>query len=146
MSIDLREIEAYFHRMIPITSAMGVRVVSYAGDELALEAPLALNHNHLGTAFGGTLNTMATLACYGLLWLELGDPSSHVVIRDSSVSFLRPVTKDIRAICRRPDDAAMTEFKERFSRKDRARLRLSATIEQDGEVCVQFEGMFVAIK
>ena len=146
MSINLHDTEAAFHRMIPITKAMGMRVVSCVNGLLVLEAPLNLNHNHLGTAFGGSLNTMAILASYGLLWLELGDPGCHVVIRESSVSYLRPVTKDIRAICRRPDDATMAEFKERFLRKDRARLRLQASIVQDGEECVRFEGEFVAIR
>jgi len=132
--------------MIPLTQAMGVRMVNYTEGELVLEAPLALNHNHLGTAFGGSLNTLATLACYGLVWLELEDPGCHVVIRESSIAFLRPVTGDFRATCRRPDDAAMKEFKERFAHKDRARLRLAATIEQAGIVCVQFEGTFVAAR
>lgn len=146
VSIDLQETEAFFHRMIPITKAMGVKVVSYDQSQLVIEAPIALNHNHLGTAFGGSLNAMTTLACYGLMWLELVDPGSHVVIRNSLTSFLRPVTKVIRAICRRPDEATMADFKEQFARKNRARLHLQATIEEDGEVCVQFEGTFVAIK
>jgi thioesterase domain-containing protein len=146
MSIDLRETEASFHRLIPITRAMGVQLTGYDGSQLVIEAPLSLNHNHLGTAFGGSLNTIATLAGYGLVWLELGDPASHVVIRESSIAFRHPVTKDIRAICRRPDQATMTEFKEHFLRKNRARLRLRATIEQDGKVCVEFEGVFVAMR
>lgn len=146
MSIDLQETEAFFHQMIPITKAMGVRVASYENGQLEIEAPLSLNHNHLGTAFGGSLNTMATLSGYGLVWLELGDPGCHVVIRESAIVFLRPVTTDIRAACRRPDQTTMAEFKERFSEKGRARLRLQATIEQDGEVCVRFEGVFVAMR
>lgn len=80
---DITEIEGHFHRLIPITQAMGVRVESYDGQQLILRAPIALNHNHLGTAFGGSLNTLATLAGYGFLWLEVGDPGCHVVIRES---------------------------------------------------------------
>src|SRR5262245_5027178 len=117
---------------------MGVRVARYDGEGLVLEAPLTLNHNHLGTAFGGSLNTLATLAGYGLLWLELQDPDCHLVIRESSISFRRPVTSDLRAICRRPPPAELTGFKEQFARKARARLTLHSTIEQDGGICVEF--------
>src|SRR4051812_16483795 len=98
MSADLLEqIELFFHQKIPITKAMGIRVVSYDADRLVIEAPLALNHNHLGTAFGGSLSAVATLAGYGMIWMALGDRDCHVVIRDSALSFKRPVRGDIRA-------------------------------------------------
>src|SRR5882757_2142143 len=87
----LREIEDYFHTKIPLTRAMGVKVESWDGSALVLTAPLTLNHNHLGTAFGGSLSTLATLAGYGLLWLLLDDPKVHVVIRDSAIRFRKPV-------------------------------------------------------
>jgi hypothetical protein len=42
--------EEYFHQQIPITRAMGVRVVVHNENEFIVEAPVALNSNHLGTA------------------------------------------------------------------------------------------------
>src|SRR4051794_29183031 len=103
---------------------MGVRVVSYDGATLVLEAPLAPNHNHLGTAFGGSLTAMATLAGYGLLWLELGDPGAHVVIRESSANFRRPVVKSIRAIGHRPAEEEVLRFRQEFARKGKARMEV----------------------
>ena len=50
---------------------MGVRVVAHDENGFIVEAPVALNSNHLRTAFGGSINAVATLAAYGLLWLEL---------------------------------------------------------------------------
>ena len=145
MKADLAETEEFLHRKIPITHAMGVRVTAYDGQTLALEAPLALNHNHLGTAFGGSLSSVATLAGYALLWLELRDRECHVVIRESSISFRRPVRGDIRAICRRLDAAAMSKFKDEFARNGKARVRLNVTIDDDGVVAVEFFGTFVAV-
>ena len=141
----LRETEEFFYRQIPITRAMGVRVVSYDGNELTLAAPIALNHNHLGTAFGGSLSAIATLAGYGLLWLELDDKNCHLVIRRSSLAFNRPVRREIIALCRRPRSEELAAFKATFAERRKARIDLQATIEEDGVVAVEFSGTFVAL-
>lgn len=143
---QLRETEKFFHQQIPITRAMGVRVAAYDGQRFTLVAPIALNFNHLGTAFGGSLSAVATLAGYGLLWLELRDRTCHLVIRQSSLSFRRPVRKEIVATCRRPDEATLRAFKEAFAQRDKARIGLDVTIEEDGLVAVEFHGVFVALK
>ncbi len=141
-----RETEAYLHEKIPITRAMGVVVESIKPDELILTAPLEANHNHLGTAFGGSLGAIATLAGYGFLWIRLGDRDAHIVIKQSSIRYLHPVSGEIRAFCRAPDAGILAEFGNTFMRKDKARIRLVVTIEDDGRVCVEFEGEFVAIR
>jgi thioesterase domain-containing protein len=143
---QLRETEEFFHEQIPITRAMGVRVAAYDGRQFTLVAPIALNHNHLCTAFGGSLGAVATLAGYGLLWLELRDRACHVVIRQSSLSFRRPVRKDIVAICRRPDQEALQAFKAAFAQRGKARIGLDVTIQEDGLVAVEFQGLFVAFR
>jgi thioesterase domain-containing protein len=146
MSLDARQIEELFHAQIPITRAMAVRVAAYDDQQLIVTAPLAPNHNHLGTAFGGSLNAIATLAGYGLVWLELRDTACHVVIRESSIFFLAPVRSEIRAVCRRPDEATLAAFHRDFARKGKARLRLEVTIEEAGEIAVKFAGTFVALR
>jgi thioesterase domain-containing protein len=142
----LRETTAYLHAQIPLTRAMGVEVARYDGTELVITAPLALNHNHLGTAFGGSLNAIATLAGYVLLWLELRDRSAHIVIRESRIQFRRPVKGGLRAICRAPGGAALDEFHESFVRKGKARLELHVEMFEDGELAVAFDGTFVAVR
>ena len=142
----LRETTAYLHAHIPLTRAMGVEVTSYENTGLVMTAPLAMNHNHLGTAFGGSLNAIATLAGYVLLWLELRDRSAHIVIRDSRIRFHRPVTGELRAVCRAPADAILADFRESFARKGKARLELHVEIREAGELAVEFSGTFVAVR
>jgi thioesterase domain-containing protein len=142
----LKDTESFLHQQIPITCAMGVQVQSYDGQHLVITAPLEPNHNHLGTAFGGSLSAIATLTGYTLLWLILGDCTAHIVIRESSLRYRRPVTGRIRAVCERPDEASLTAFKTQFEESGRARLRLQVRMEEDGQVCVEFEGEFVALK
>jgi len=142
----LRATTEYLHEQIPLTRAMGVQVASYDGREVVVTAPLAPNHNHLGTAFGGSLSVMATLAGYALLWLELRDRTAHVVIRRSSLQFHRPIRGELRAHGRAPDATALAEFREDFARKAKARLELRVEIIEDGHVAVEFTGTFVAVR
>jgi thioesterase domain-containing protein len=142
----LSGIENFLHEQIPLTRAMGVRVAEWDGARLVVTAPLEPNHNHLGTAFGGSLAAIATLAGYGLLWLALGDRSAHIVIRSSTMNYRAPVRRSIRAVCVKPDDVAMTEFREKFHRAGKARITLRVVIEEDGATCVEFEGVFVALR
>ena len=142
----LLETERFFHEKIPLTCAMGVRVEAFDQNQLILTAPLEQNHNHLGTAFGGSLSALATLAGYGLLWLELENRDCHIVVRSSSISYRRPVHGELRAICHRPADDAMAQFKDAFQGKNKARIVLRVTIEEAGHVCVEFEACYVAIR
>jgi len=138
--------EELFYSQMPITRAMGVRVEEYDGRRLALTAPLRENVNHLGTAFGGSLHALAVLCGYGLLWLELRDTGADIVIRDSSISYDRPVRGDLRAACVRPEEKALDAFKRQFHQKGLARIVLTATIEDSGVTAVRFRGTFVAMR
>ena len=145
-ALSLSEIENFLHEQIPLTRAMGVRVAEWDGARLVVTAPLEPNHNHLGTAFGGSLAAVATLAGYALLWLALEDRTAHIVIRSSTMNYQRPVRRGIRAVCVKPDDAVMAEFREKFHRAGKARITLRVVIEEDDVPCVEFEGVFVALR
>jgi thioesterase domain-containing protein len=140
-----REIETFFHERIPLTRAMGVCVENWDALELVLSAPLSQNFNHLGTAFGGSINALAILCGYGVLWLELGRTEAHVVIRESRMSFLRPVRHDLRAVCKRPEAEAIAALKTDLVRRGKARLSLSVELKEDATTAAVFEGSFVAM-
>jgi thioesterase domain-containing protein len=144
--MQLLEIEQYLHRHIPLSAAMQVRVIEWTKQHLVLKAPLEPNRNHLGTAFGGSLNAIATLTGYSAVWMALDDSDAHVVIRDSTIAFRRPVRGDIRAVCPLPDQAALEAFRSDFNRKGKARLSLQVFIDHEGERAVEFSGTFVAVK
>ena len=143
---DRAELESYLHDKIPLARAMGVRVEAGAPGTLVLTAPLEPNHNHLGTAFGGSLSAVATLAAYALLWVELGDRAAHIVVHRSEIVYHRAVRGEIRATCRRPSEAELTEFRRQFAASGKARIRLAATVEHEGRICVEFAGDFVALR
>jgi thioesterase domain-containing protein len=141
----LRAAEKFFHERIPLTRAMGLRVVSDQAHRFALEAPVALNYNHLQTAFGGSINAVATLAGYGFLWLVLDDAATHVVVGSSSIHFLQPVRESIRAICIEPPRSELATFHERLHDKGKARITLHVRVEENGILAADFDGVFVAL-
>ena len=140
------ELENYLHQQIPLTKSMGLHVEFLNDHQLVLTAPLELNHNHLGTAFGGSLAALATSAAYGMLWSILQQPGVHIVIRSSQLSYLKPVSGPLRAICRRPPEKLITKFLKTFEQKDKARIDCSVTIEHADTVAMTFTGTFVALK
>src|SRR5205809_4154354 len=129
----LLEAEKFLHEQIPITRAMGLRVVRSDESGLTVEAPVALNSNHLRTAFGGSINAVATLAAYGFLWMELNDAAAHVVVAESSIRFLRPVRETIRATCLRPDVNSLSTFRNQFTEKRKARITLRVDVREADE-------------
>jgi thioesterase domain-containing protein len=155
-----RTTEEYLHDQISITRAMGVAIESYDATtgHLVLTAPLEINHNHLGTAFGGSLSALCTLAGYALLWLELarqnGDGTeasphtkAHVVVKESTISYRHPVRDTmIRVVCERPDAALMQTFHGQFTHKGKARIQLTSIVTENAQTCVEFTGTYVAVR
>lgn len=139
---------AFLHEKIPLTRAMGLTVAECSPVRLVLEAPLAPNRNHLGTAFGGSLHALPTLACYAALWLLLreGGREGHVVVKRSQAAYRAPVSGRLRAVCLRPAPAAAAEFLATYQRHGKARLDLAAIVEgANGRPAVEFSGSFVAV-
>ncbi|PZR70998.1 MAG: thioesterase [Chthoniobacterales bacterium] len=141
---SLFDAEKYFHEQIPITRAMGLRVMAHDENGFVVEAPVALNSNHLQTGFGGSINAVATLAAYGFLWLGLQERNVHVVVAESSIRFLRPVREVIRAICLPPAPEEWAAFHAKFTDQGKARITLRVNVVEAGQVAAEFQGLFVA--
>ena len=147
-SLSARGLEAFLHEKIPLTKAMGVHVAESNDRRLVLEAPLDKNINHLETAFGGSLQALATLACYTGLWILLREAGidGHVVVKHSQAFYRTPVAGRLRAVWERPPAAAVQEFLHNLERHKKARMDLTAIIEgTKDKPAVEFTGSFVAM-
>ena len=147
-NMSARGLEAFLHEKIPLTRAMGLHVAESNARQLVLEAPLAANVNHLGTAFGGSLHALPTLACYAALWTLLREAGldGHVVVKRSAANYRSPITGRLRAICGRPAPPLVAEFISDLQRHKKARMELTAIVEgADGKPAVEFSGSFVAV-
>ncbi len=138
------QLERTLHEDIPLTRSMGLRVAGYDGATLQLAAPLAPNFNHKLTAFGGSLFSVAVLCGWGALHLKLAEAGvhKHIVIQESTIRYLLPVTDDIRAECR-VDAASLERLLHTLERRERARIELDVSILQGGLTAVRFAGKYV---
>lgn len=148
VSMAPAELEKFLHTKIPLTAAMGIRVIQTGPRQLILEAPLAPNINHLGSVFGGALHTLPTLACYAALWTLLveGGVDGHVVVKESHAHYRSPVRGSFRATCERPAPDLAARFIDELRRFKKARMDLASVIAgAEGKPAVEFTGSFVAV-
>lgn len=145
---DTAAVEAYLYQNIPLSEAMGVRVQEARKKSVILTAPLAANINHKSTAFGGSLQAVATLSCWTLMHLNLREAAnpSEIVITASTIDYIRPVTGDFSARCKRPGKKRWEQFLKTFERRGKARIQLTAHILEGDDLAIDYTGSFAALK
>lgn len=138
-------LEAYLHREVPISAAMGLRVVRLDPHELVLAAPLAGNTTDKGTAFSGVMLSLLALSGYSVTLLAVAPTGADVVIGHAEADFRAPLEGDIEAACPRPDAQRAAALCEELRARGRARWELSPRIvARDGTTCVRFTGTYHA--
>ncbi len=133
-------------REVPPARALGITVERCDARALVLRAPLELNRNLTGTAFGGSLASLAMLAGWGFCWsaLDRHGLSGTVVIQRAELQFLRPVDGELVARCSAPPDTELETFLYALERRARARLALEVTLGDGERTGARFTGTYVA--
>ena len=141
------ELEAYLHAHIPLSVAMQVSVRAVDADGVTLAAPLAPNINHRDTVFGGSASAVAILAAWSLLHTRmLADGiATRLVIQSNTMDYDRAISGDFTARSALVEPEQWPRFVRALARMGRARLRVSAVLECDGEVAGRLTGEFVAL-
>lgn len=139
-------LEEVLFSQIPLTRAMDLKVMEYTAAGLLLNAPLEPNINHQQTAFGGSLASLTTLACWGLLWLKLRDAQipADIVIQESNTRFIRPVTGEIYVRAEHPPADSWLRFVQTLRSHGKARIELESSVQETGQPATCFRGKFVA--
>jgi thioesterase domain-containing protein len=140
------ELKTTWHRDIPLAAAIAIDIADYDGRSLVVRAPLAPNRNVHGTAFAGSLFSLAVLTGWGATWLKLREAGlmGTIVVARSSIDYHKAVAGDL--VCRTtpaPDEVAAAI--ERFRAKGRARLPLECFVEAGGERAVSFSGQYAVL-
>ena len=144
---DAAGLERYLHAQIPVSRAMGVRVVRSDRSGVLLRAPLAPNINHRQTFFGGSAAALATLAAWGLAHerlLEQAGLDVHLVIQRSSMEYLEPAAAEVEAECASPSDKEWERLVRSVRRWGKGRIELEVQLRAQDAVIGSFTGSFVA--
>ncbi|AZZ35465.1 thioesterase [Bdellovibrio sp. qaytius] len=143
--MNAETLETKLHKEIPLSQFMQVKVVYADQKHIELQAPLGPNHNHVGTAFGGSLATMMVLAAYCQLFKIINE-TGHVLLKTASMNYIHPVTGTLRAVCLAPTDEIVQKFQDAFSKKGKGRLTLTSQILlADNRVACEMTGEFVGV-
>lgn len=145
---SITAIESFLLEYVPQMRAAKIRLEDYDGQTLTMSAPLDVNINDKGTAFGGSLYSLCLMAGWGLTCLisrELGF-QGDLVIAHSEIEFVRPLRGELRAQAHKPSDELLQGFKARFEDKGRASLRHQVDVLDDnGELCARYKGKYALV-
>jgi thioesterase domain-containing protein len=133
-------------REIMLAKPMGIIVESADEAAMVLRAPLAPNANHKGTAFGGSLYSIAVLTGWAWMtrFLATRALDAEAVIQESSIRYLAPVHGEMRASIEIPAHAEVDKFQKMLERARRGRIRLQVNVHAGAILATVFEGLFAA--
>ncbi len=134
------------HEEIPLTKLMNFTIKSYEEKRLITKAPLKININDKGTAFGGSLSTITIISAWSMCWLickELGYDSNNIVVIKNENRYNKPVTKDIFCYTLKPSEEELKLISKKLKEKGSASVKIVSNIIEDDKVCVSFEGIYV---
>ena len=125
---------------------IGIVVESADDAAVVLRAPLAPNANYKGTAFGGSLYSLAVLTGWAWVtrYLAARQLPADAVIQESSMQFLVPVQGELRASAVAPAEREIDKFRNMLQRAGRGRIRVRVEIFYNQALATLFEGVFAA--
>lgn len=138
------ELESTLHDTIPLTTALQVAVASWRDGELVLRAPLAPNRNIHGTAFAGSLYSIAALTGWGSIWLALRSKAvaARIVVATSNIDYRKAVSDEIVCRCTLGADAVRA-LADQLAAARRATVTVTCTIGDGAAPAVVFNGEYV---
>ena len=137
------QLQEYLRTTIPLTEAMGLRVLACSDGEVRLAAPLLGNHNDKMTAFAGSLYSLAALAGWSLLQrlVTVQKLEMQVAIFTGEVVYTRPVRGEFSAHVRIGPEIAETLLSE-LRTKRRGRVALEIMVEDDEGVAMRLAARY----
>lgn len=141
--MDITEdITAGMHALIPIVAAMEVEVIEADANTVATRLPSAPNVNHFGTAYAGSLFTVAELLGGVFARTSLAAEGGVPLVKRVEIDFLRPAMTDVVARATLSDaeiERVLAEYDERG--KSDFEL-LTEVTDEAGTVVARTKGLY----
>ncbi|URX64280.1 thioesterase domain-containing protein [Luteibacter anthropi] len=144
---SLKALEAFILGSIPLARAMDIHLSGFDGECLRMTAPLGPNINDKGCAFGGSLASVMTLACWALVEASLRQRGHDcdLFVGDSTIRYLAPVWGDIEAEARLAPRGDWNVFFATLDARGRTRGDFTCVVPgDDGRPAATLEARFVA--
>ncbi len=112
------------------------------------QAEAAVRAADEGTAFGGSVSSVALLAGWALVNLNLDRLSTlkfdYVVVQDTEMSYIKPIDSDFTAVAEVRSSADIELFTRALEKHGRGRLSMQIAVSSSGGVCARMTARFVA--
>ena len=134
---------------IPLTRFMHLAISGWDGESLRMSAPLEPNVNDKGCAFGGSLASVMTLACWSLIKLAADERGLEcdIYVQDSNLHYLAPVWEDFTAEARLVENQSFEAFFSTLGARGKARLAVHSAVRlADGTLACSLNARFVALR
>ena len=112
--LEIDRLQIKISSEIPILKEMGMEIRKVEKNESLIHFPLQPNHNHKGTAFGGSIYAACTAACYALIYsrqIQSQIADRDLVITQGEIKYKKAVKQDFfaRAELVEPDWQSLLE-------------------------------------
>ena len=138
----LDALQQFLDRHIPLTVAMQVKAQSYDGQHLVLTVPLAANHNDKGTAFAGSISSLATVCGWSalMLWSKEHYGDCQVAVSHADIQYKKPILGDFHAKATLPSKEALQHLHKTLSHKGRGRAQLHIEVADEHGIAMVLTG------
>jgi len=145
-SIDAASLEAWLAGRIAPARSLGVTIER--AEPLTIAAPLAANINDKGTAFAGSLFSVAALAGWLHLtrWCAARALEAQVALQRADAQFLAPARAAFRATVHAPSATADGKLEAMLARRGRGRIALAIEVHCEAQLVMKLAGVYAVTR
>lgn len=141
-ALELADLQVYLTARIAPARALGL--VVEADDPVTIGAPLEANLNDKGTAFAGSLFSVAALAGWMHLmrWCSTRSLQAEVALQEASAQFVAPARAPFRAIAGAPGVAQLERLELLLARRGRGRIEIPIEVTCGTQAVMKLSGVY----
>ena len=140
----ISKVQKALYKHIPLAEHLGLKIEQFTGNDFSIFAPLEPNINDKGTAFGGSLYSIAVLCGWGFLQLKCNAAKLKVetVIHKAQVKYIIPAHGAFTAKTSL-DEAEWGHILPILKKGQKIRIPLNVDVFCKGEKVLSFMGKYV---
>ncbi|MGO4998737.1 bifunctional GNAT family N-acetyltransferase/hotdog fold thioesterase [Oceanisphaera sp. W20_SRM_FM3] len=132
-----------WHKRIPITEKMGIKIIQYTGSRFKTKANLTANLNLHDSMFAGSIYSQCVLTGWGLIWLQMQEfgLTGDIVQGSGDIKYHKPVWNEPTAEVR----GRLREQLLPLQSGERVSVALTVTLYSGEQAAATFHGRYVIL-